>query len=148
MHKERNELSPFDASEGSLYLTFVAALLAHPDSPNSFALDNVDGTLNPRMVRLLTDYVLRMLTSDIFEEDKQVFLTSHHPSALDSFDIYNEDHAVFVCHRSNEKEGIPGETKVDRLRPPKNVSKEEWTIAHGAEKMSTLFLKDRIPDAL
>ena len=47
MANKRNMLSPYDASEGTLFLLFVATILAHAESPPIFALDNVDGTLNP-----------------------------------------------------------------------------------------------------
>lgn len=148
MHGERNYLSPHDASEGSLYLAFVTALLGHPNSPNAFALDNVDGTLNPRMVKLLTNHILKMISGDFLKSEKQIFMTSHHPSALDSFDIFNVNHGVFVCHRAKSADRIEGETLVERLLPPEGMTKDRWVVAHGAESMSTLFLKDRIPDAL
>ena len=58
MKTNRNALSLYDASEGTLFLLFVATILAHAGSPPIFALDNVDGTLNPSMVRTVTEITL------------------------------------------------------------------------------------------
>lgn len=150
MNTKRNYLSAFDASEGTLYLTFVATLLAHDDAPGAFALDNVDGTLNPKLVRKLTDAIVEVCSMDSPEvaPPRQVFVTSHHPSALDSFDLYNEDQAVFVAHRDLRGSTARGSTKFERVRPPSGVNKEEWLDRVGGKSLSTLLLGGLIPDAL
>jgi predicted ATPase len=150
MNVNRNFLSAFDASEGTLYLTFVAVLLAHKDAPNSFALDNVDGTLNPKLVRRLADAIVEACCDQALEPDnrKQCFVTSHHPSSLDSFDLFNEDHAVFVAHRNLQDDGARGSTKFERIRPPTGLSKDEWADRSSGKNLSTLLLEGLIPDAL
>lgn len=150
MTKKRNYLSAFDASEGTLYLTFVATLLAHRDAPGAFALDNVDGTLNPKLVRKLTDAVVSVCCNSNagIVPQRQVFVTSHHPSALDSFDLYNDDHAVFVTHRDLNDEGARGSTKFERIRPPPGLTKDEWLVRSGGRNLSGLLLDGLVPDAL
>jgi len=123
MRSGRNMLSAFDASEGTLYLIFVATLLVHDETPRVFALDNVDGTLNPKLVRQLASHVVSVVTSD---PQRQVFMTSHHPSALNSFDIFDDAHRVFVSRRRSSKDtGSPGSTLYMRLEPPSHMSKED-----------------------
>lgn len=149
MRAGRNMLSAFDASEGTLYLVFVAALLAHRQTPNTFALDNVDGTLNPRLVRKLSKHLVDVVATMKPEESRQVFMTSHHPSSLDSFDIFSSDQRIFVCHRlSDEKSKVLGQSVYDPLLPPKDFTKQAWTDAHRGKNLSDLLLANRIPGAL
>jgi predicted ATPase len=149
MHSKRNMLSAFDASEGTLYLIFVATLLAHHKTPKVFALDNVDGTLNPRLVRKLSKHLIDSITAETMSHKKQAFMTSHHPSSLDSFDIFDSDQKIFVCKRTTLRtEHIQGKTEITSLKPPANMSKEDWVVRHQGRNLSELLLDDRIPGAL
>jgi len=150
MKTNRNYLSAFDASEGTLYLIFVASLLAHEAAPHTFALDNVDGTLNPKLVRKLADTIVDVCCNPPPNSDaqKQVFVTSHHPSSLDSFDLFNEDQAVFVAHRDLQSDAARGSTTFNRIRPPNGLSKSEWLDRSAGKNLSTLVLEGLIPDAL
>lgn len=152
----RNLLSAFDASEGTLYLIFVAVLLAHDETPNVFALDNVDGTLNPKLVRSLTSHIVSVcIDNEETKRHRQIFMTSHHPSALDSFDIFDDDQGVFIASRysgGGEQKTSPsralGSTFFRRFKPPSNISKDDWTIKHQGKNLSELLLTGRIRDAL
>lgn len=149
MRGGRNMLSAFDASEGTLYLIFVAALLGHPDTPTSFALDNVDGTLNPRLVRTLTDHIVDVVQSANGRgQERQVFMTSHHPSALDSFDIFDKTQRVFICNRSTAPDTVQGSTFFRPLEPPEGMDRDKWAATHGGNNLSELLLEGRIRDAL
>lgn len=149
MNLTRNMLSPFDASEGTLYLIFIATLLAHSDAPKCFALDNVDGTLNPDLVRQLTDHIVRISCQERAEQSRQqIFMTSHHPSALDSFDIFNDDHKVFTVNRSSEKVTPLGSTAFKPIKPPSGTDAADWSLAHQGKNLSQLLLEGRIPGAL
>lgn len=153
MKTNRNYLSAFDASEGTLYLIFVATLLSHSDAPKVFALDNIDGTLNPQLVRLLADTLVEVCCADkriggAAAHNQQTFVTSHHPSALDSFDLFNRDQAVFVARRDDNAEQARGSTKFDRITPPSGITRDEWADRSGGKNMSTLLLEGLIPGAL
>lgn len=146
MHAGRNMLSAFDASEGTLYLIFVATLLAHPRTPKSFALDNVDGTLNPRLVRKLSKHLVEIVAGEA-AEGRQAFMTSHHPSSLDSFDIFDRSQRIFVASRDGQKESR-GRSHFMPLLPPDGMTKEKWVEAHRGKNLSELLLAERIPGAL
>lgn len=149
MHSRRNMLSAFDASEGTLYLLFVATLLAHHLTPKVFALDNVDGTLNPRLVRRLSRHVIEILTQKEKLSKKQAFMTSHHPSSLDSFDIFDKEQRIFVSRRAEMRgDGVQGRTIFYPLLPPEGMNKEAWNISHKGKNLSDLLLENRIPGAL
>lgn len=149
MRTGRNMLSTFDASEGTLYLIFVATLLAHQQTPSVFALDNVDGTLNPNLVRKLSKHVIDVVSESGGARKRQAFMTSHHPSSLDSFDIFNPDQRIFICRRQTGKEdGVNGQTVFKALLPPQGTNKEDWILKHGGKNLSELMLSNRIPGAL
>ena len=145
---KRNTLSPYDASEGILYLIFMAVLLAHSDAPPVFALDNVDGTLNPRMVRFLVEHIVDAVDGNFSEDGgntrpKQVFLTSHNPTALDAIDLFDPGKRLFVVSRNEQ-----GHTVFDRIRPPDDMTKEQWIEAMRGRNLSQLWLDGMIRKAL
>lgn len=153
MKTNRNYLSAFDASEGTLYLIFVATLLSHVDAPKVFALDNIDGTLNPQLVRRLADTLVEVCCADqriggAKAHNQQTFVTSHHPSSLDSFDLFSPEQAVFVGRRDEHADQARGSTKFDRVLPPEGVTRDEWADRSGGKNMSTLLLEGLIPGAL
>jgi hypothetical protein len=147
MHASRNRLSVYDSSEGTLFLLFAAIILSHPKSPKIFALDNVDNALNPRLTRRLVEQVIKVCdmaaSEDIELGAKQVFLTSHNPTALDAFDLFDEHHRVFVVQR-NEK----GHTTAEHLRPPDGMTRDKWEVVKGGRNLSQLWLDGDIPGAL
>lgn len=147
MHASRNRLSVYDSSEGTLFLLFAAIVLSHPDAPRFFALDNVDNALNPRLTRQLVETIINVAmaseTSGANLGAKQVFLTSHNPTSLDAFDIFDQRQRVFVVRR-NEK----GHTIATRLKPSSGIDKQKWELIMGGRNLSQVWLDGDIPGAL
>ena len=149
MASNRNKLSPYDASEGTLFLLFVATILAHAESPSVFALDNVDGTLNPAMVRSLLEHIVAVIRGELGDEEnsrtrpQQVFLTSHNPTALDAIDLFESDQRLFVVSRNDK-----GHTVFERIKPSSKMTKERWIEAQRGRNLSQLWLDGRIRKAL
>ena len=147
MHARRNQLSVYDSSEGTLFLLFVAVILSHPDAPKVFALDNVDNALNPKLTRKLVEQIIRVVSTTANKETslgaRQVFLTSHNPTALDAFDLFKADQRVFVVSRNKR-----GHTTADPLVPPPNMTQEEWQLAKNGRNLSQIWLDGDIPGAL
>jgi len=131
-----NELYAYDVSEGALYILFVLVLLVHKDSPNIFALDNIDSTLNPGLIRQLMEHVTEMLSG---HPEKQVFLTTYNPTTLDAIDLFNSKHRLFVVSRSNT-----GQTELKRIEPPTDMKKEEWEEKYFGLKLSEIWLSGAI----
>lgn len=147
MHAKRNTLSVYDSSEGTLFLLFAAILLAHSDAPRIFALDNVDNALNPRLTRRLVSRIIAT-TSTVFGNSldrgaKQVFLTSHNPTSLDAFDIFDDSQRIFVVRRNDR-----GHTELTRLKPEKSMSRDKWEIATRGRNLSQLWIDGEIKGAL
>jgi hypothetical protein len=147
MHHERNRLSAYDSSEGTLYLAYIAVLMAHQEAPKIFALDNVDNALNPRLTRILLEELISLTCSKRLPMQsvgpKQVFFTSHNPTSLDAFDLFDDDQRVFVVKR-NEK----GHTLIDRLKPQEGWAREDWNRAMGGKSLSSLWIENQITGAL
>lgn len=126
-----NYLYAYDVSEGALYIIFMLVLLIHKDSPDIFAVDNIDTALNPGLVRNLMHHVVEILKQN---PDKQMFLTTHNPSTLDAVDLFNPTHRLFVVERS-----IEGHTKTRRVEPPEGMTKEQWEEAYFGMKLSEIW---------
>ena len=147
MHGRRNKLSAYDSSEGTLFLLFAAVILAHDDAPRMFGFDNVDSALNPRTTRKLVetiDYATKLTSrNDTGFGPEQVFLTSHHPSTLDAFDLFDSAHRVFVVERDEA-----GCTTITRLQPQPGMTREDWDLATNGRRLSQLWMDGEIRGAL
>ena len=146
MHSSRNRLSVYDSSEGTLFLLFAALILSHPEAPRVFALDNVDNALNPKLTRKLVEQILSVvnLTSQHNTSwgAKQVFLTSHNPTALDAIDLFDDEQRVFVVQRNDK-----GHTTTERLKP-KGLTRQDWQLAVNGRNLSQVWLDGDIPGAM
>jgi predicted ATPase len=106
MREGRNKLSAHDASEGALYVLFALILLHHPRAPRTFAIENVDHALHPRLARKLVE----VMAAQTKERDRQVLLTTHNPLVLDALDLRDDDVRLFTVDRDKH-----GHTIVRRL---------------------------------
>lgn len=147
MHASRNQLSVYDSSEGTLFLLFAAIILAHPDAPRVFALDNVDNALNPRLTRRLVEQIIKVASIEPDEGSelgaKQVFLTSHNPTALDAFDLFDEHQKIFIVRRNPR-----GYTTAEPLVRKPGISRTDWQVMMKGRKLSQVWLDGDIPGAL
>lgn len=107
MSEGRNYLSGYDASEGALYVLFMAVLAHHRAAPEVLAVDNFDHALNPRLARALT----RELCEWVLEgERQQLLLTSHNPLVLDGLPLNDDRVRLFTVQRTSQ-----GKTVVRRV---------------------------------
>lgn len=147
MHERRNTLSAYDSSEGTLFLLFMAVLLGHSEAPKIFSVDNVDSALNPALTKELLKTIIKIVTqkpvSGMTRGPDQIFLTSHNPTALDAFDLFDDEQRVFVVYRNEE-----GHSRIKRLKPRTGWSREDWSKAFGGKKLSQLWIDDEIQGAL
>jgi energy-coupling factor transporter ATP-binding protein EcfA2 len=109
MRDSRNGLTGYDASEGALYLLFVAVLMALPSSPKLLSIDNFDTALNPRLARALMSHVCNWALEEYSQ--KQLLLTTHNPLVLDGLDLEDDRVRLFAVGRSRK-----GLTTISRIR--------------------------------
>ena len=106
----KDSLHHFDqrsTNEGFLYLLFFLTLFNSNDTPQFFAVDNIETSFNPGLCRSLTRYLVKSTK----ENEKQVILTTHNPFMLDGMDLSDDEVRLFVCRRD-----IDGHTKIERVK--------------------------------
>lgn len=122
-HKELFDLR--SVNEGFFYMLFYYTLLLSPHTPDFFAIDNVDASLNPKMCRQL----IKDMAEITKENGKQVILTTHNPAVLDGLNLHDAEQRLLVVKRDED-----GHTIVQNVPAPKESSVH--TI-----KLSEAFLK-------
>lgn len=125
MEERSNVLTGYDASEGALYVLFVAALALCKGSPKLFAIDNVDQTLNPRLARRLAKTLCDWMLEG--KEERQVLMTAHNPAVLDGLPLENDRVRLFTVGRSNT-----GRTIVRRVEITQDILErvnKGWSIS-------------------
>lgn len=131
MLQDFNKLYSADVSEGALYVAFILTLMLHEKSPRILALDNVDSTLNPGLVRNIIQNIADLAKAT----DRQVILTTHNPTALDGLDIFDSDHRLHVVDRSDT-----GATELTRLSAPHGMTADDWAEKFGGARLSELWI--------
>jgi len=133
MQGKNNYLTAYDASEGALYILFCAVLALLPSSPKCLAIDNLDQTLNPRLILNLTRLLCKWITES--NDRRQIFVTVHNPAVLDGLSLQDVRIRLFTVDRNNR-----GHTEVSRVVITKELlelSKEKgwplsrlWVMGH------------------
>ncbi len=125
MRKNRNKLSGYDASEGALYVLFMAVIAAHEQSPTLCAVDNADHGLNPRLARSLFSRVCGWyLDASV---PRQVLLTTHNPLVLDGLPLQDDRVRLFTVSRTSS-----GRTSVRRIEVDEALvakGRDGWTLS-------------------
>ncbi len=125
MSESRNELSGYDASEGSLFVLFLAVLAAHPNAPQVCAVDNADHGINPRLARALMKCLCDWYTTGT--PGRQILLTTHNPLVLDGLPLQDDRIRLFTVSRTET-----GRTSVRRIKVTPDMTKkaqEGWTLS-------------------
>ncbi len=130
MLRKNNLLSAENANEGGLYILFYLALFISKNTPNIFAIDNIETALNPQLLRKLIEQ-LAVLSK---ESDKQVLITTHNPAALDGMNLHDDEQRLFKVYRDKK-----GRTKVKRIKikPDKKINGHQL-------KLSELWMRGMI----
>jgi predicted ATPase len=114
MANGRNVVSGYDASEGAMYVLFLAVLVAHPDSPTFCAVENADYGLNPRLVKTIFQQLSQWIIDSPVQ--KQLLITTHNPIVLDGLPIQDDRIRLFAVNRTNK-----GKTVIKRISLTKQI---------------------------
>lgn len=99
MKDKSNRLTAYDASEGILYVLFLAVLCLSRQGPSVFSVDNIDQCLNPRLVRQVIQSMHSWFTE--LSPEKQILCTAHNPAILDGIDFSDHTVRVFMVDRDS-----------------------------------------------
>ena len=119
--KEMDRFTAYDASEGALYVLFLACLVFHPKAPRIFAVDNFDQSMNPRLARA----VMKKFCNLVLKKDKTVFLTTHNPLALDGLDLNDPRIRLFSADRSHKT----GEVMLKRIEVKRELLEQDLPLS-------------------
>ncbi len=125
MREGRNVLSGYDASEGALYILFLAVLAAHKDSPHFFAVDNADHGLNPRLAKAL----FKELCGWILDapQPRQILITTHNPQVLDGLPLRDDRVRLFTVARTDAGRSVIRRVEVDEKLLA--MAEKGWTLS-------------------
>lgn len=102
-------LNTFDqrsTNEGFLYLLFYLTLIISDETPQFFAIENIDTAFNPKLCREVTRRLIELAK----KHNKQIIATTHNAAVLDGMNLYEDDVRLHVVRRS-----IDGYTKTNRV---------------------------------
>jgi predicted ATPase len=125
MREGRNVLSGYDASEGALYVLFLAVLAAHQDTPHFFAVDNADRGLNPRLAKSLIQHLCGWILDA--PAARQILLTTHNPQVLDGLPLQDDRVRLFTVARTDAGRSVVRRVVVnDKLL---DMAQQGWTLS-------------------
>jgi predicted ATPase len=127
-----SEIPYFDqrsSNEGFLFLMFYFALFVSDDTPNFFAIDNIDASLNPKLCSQLIKELVKMAE----EHDKQAIFTTHNPAVLDGLNLDDDEQRLLVIYRNKL-----GHTKAKRILKPEPLEGQKPV------KLSEAFMRGYI----
>jgi predicted ATPase len=104
------------SNEGFLFLIFYFALFISDDTPNFFAIDNIDASLNPK----LCSQLIKELVELAKKYDKQAIFTTHNPAVLDGLNLDDDEQRLLVIYRNKL-----GHTKAKRILKPEPLEGQE-----------------------
>ena len=122
------EIDQRSTNEGFLFILFYITLIVAIETPKSFAIDNIDAPLNPKLCTKLMTIICDLAK----KYDKQIFLTTHNPAILDGIDLNDEEQKLFVVSRNKS-----GHTRM------KNITAKDKPKSSNDEplKLSEAFLR-------
>lgn len=85
-------------NEGFLYLLFYSILFSSNQTPNFFAIDNIDNSFNPKLCTQL----VKNLSALAKKHKKQVIVTTHNPAVLDGLNLKDKNQKLFVVRRNDD----------------------------------------------
>ena len=119
MSETLNMFDQRSTNEGFLYLLFYLTLVISDETPQFFAIENIDTAFNPKLCR----EVVRRLIELARKHDKQIIATTHNPAVLDGLDLHEEEQKLMVVQRS-----VDGYTKVRTLNN-KDIVKSDLPLS-------------------
>lgn len=99
-------------SEGFLYILFYVSLLISENTPNFFAIENIENALNPKLCSKITKNVVELSK----KYNKQIILTTHNPAVLDGLNLDDPEQKLFVIYRNAD-----GHTIYKNYEKPKPI---------------------------
>ena len=127
-----NKIEYFDqksSNEGFLFVLFYFSLLISDKTPDFFAIDNIEASLNPKLCTKLIKSIAELTK----KFNKQIIVTTHSPSILDGINLNNPEHKLFLVYRNKF-----GHSIIKEIEKPKPIEGQDPI------KLSEAFLRGYI----
>lgn len=102
-------------NEGFLFLLFYITLFVSKDTPQFFAIDNLESSFNPKLCTKITKLLINLAE----KHNKQVVITTHSPFILDGLDLSDSQQKLIVVRRNDD-----GHTKIKEIKHNENRKKK------------------------
>lgn len=102
-------------NEGFLFLLFYITLFVSKDTPQFFAIDNLESSFNPKLCTKITKLLINLAE----KHNKQVVVTTHSPFILDGLDLSDSQQKLIVVRRNDD-----GHTKIKEIKHNENRKKK------------------------
>jgi AAA15 family ATPase/GTPase len=80
----------------------MLTLSLHSQTPQTFAVDNFDQAMNPRLARA----TMKSFCDNLIQNNKVAFITTHSPLVLDALDLTNDRIKLFTMDRNKKGAAI------------------------------------------
>ncbi|MBP7283168.1 MAG: AAA family ATPase [Leptospiraceae bacterium] len=124
-----SEFDYFDhksTNEGFLFVLFYICVMVHENTPEFFAIENIEASLNPKLCTELVKLLVKMSS----KYNKKIILTTHNPAVLDGIDLKDDNQRLFRIYRNKS-----GHTKALRIA-------DKSDIPEGSQvKLSEAFMR-------
>ena len=124
MRSDQNFFSAENANEGILHLLFYLTLFISNQTPNFFAIDNIETSLNPHLCTEITRIICNLAGS----KGKQVLITTHNPAVLDGLNLNDDSIRLFEVYRNDKGYTQTRRIKLSHETKPEKIKLSElWT---------------------
>lgn len=121
-------LDQLSTNEGFLFCLFYLVLFASSNTPDAFAIENIENGLNPKLCEALVQK-LKILGE---RYGKQVIVSTHSPSVLDALNLDNPEEKLIAVDRN-----VDGHTRINVIKKPRQVGGK-------TTRLSELFLQGHL----
>lgn len=121
-------IDQISTNEGFLFCLFYLVLVTSSNTPQAFAIENIESGLNPK----LCENLVKKLKTLAKKYGKQIILSTHSPSALDALNLDSEDDLLLAVNRN-----LDGHTRANKISKPREVTGK-------TTRLSEAFLKGHI----
>lgn len=120
MLRKNNVFSSENSNEGILHVLFYLANTISSKTPQLFAIENIETSLNPH----LCQHVMYEICELSKKHDKQILITTHKPAILDGLNLFDNDIRLFEVKRTDN-----GDTKTRRIELKPEVKDNDYKLS-------------------
>lgn len=120
MLRKNNVFSSENSNEGILHVLFYLANTISSKTPQLFAVDNIETSLNPHLCQHVMSEICKLSK----KHNKQLLITTHNPAILDGLNLFDNEIRLFEVKRTDN-----GDTKTRRIELKPEVKNKDYKLS-------------------